>query len=31
MFLIFAKHLPSVAITELKEMVPYPKKKGGHA
>jgi molybdopterin-containing oxidoreductase family membrane subunit len=31
MFFIFAKHLPSVAITELKEMIPYPKKKGGHA
>lgn len=30
LFLIFAKLLPSVAITELKEMLPVPRKKGGH-
>jgi molybdopterin-containing oxidoreductase family membrane subunit len=29
LFLIFAKFLPSVAITELKEMLPLPKKKEG--
>ena len=31
LFLIFAKLLPSISITELKEMLPIPKKKGGHA
>ena len=29
-FLLFAKNFPIVAIQEIKEMIPMPRKRGGH-
>jgi hypothetical protein len=28
-FLLFARTFPIVAIQEIKEMIPYPRKRGG--
>ena len=29
-FVLFFKHFPIVAIQEVKEMIPMPRRKGGH-